>query len=81
MQVELIALDPVQDVFNYLPPGGIAMICLSSPINLCYPQHATSLQPRINVQAHCQMSHSLDGCRSQIVGCGVGIGQHPVLNH
>ena len=64
MQVELITLEPVPDVFNYLPLGGIAAICLSSPINLCHPQHATSLQPRINIQVHCQMSHVVDGCWS-----------------
>ena len=27
-------------------------ICPSSPINLCHPQCATHLQPRINVRAH-----------------------------
>ena len=45
MQVEFVTLEPVLDVFNYLPPGGIAAIHLSSPINLCCPQCAASLQP------------------------------------
>ena len=53
MQVEFITLQPFLDVFDYLPPGGIAMICPSSPINLRHAQHATSLQPRIYLQAHC----------------------------
>ena len=43
MQVELIAFEPVLDVFNYLPPGGITVICPSSPINLHCPQCATRL--------------------------------------
>ena len=38
MQVELITLDPVMDVFDYLLPGGIAAICPSNPINLHCPQ-------------------------------------------
>ena len=45
MQVEFITLEPVPDVFDYLPPGGIAAICPSSPINLRHPQCAASLQP------------------------------------
>ena len=53
MQVEFITLEPVLDVFDYLPPGGIAAIHPSGPINLRCPQCAASLQPRINVQAHC----------------------------
>ena len=80
MQVVFITLEPVLDVFDYLPPGGITVISPSSPINLRHPQCAVSLQPRINVQAHCQMGHSVDGRRSQIVGHGMGVGQHPVLN-
>ena len=43
MQVELTTLEPVSDMFNYLPPGGITAIHPSSPINLCCPQHATYL--------------------------------------
>ena len=69
------------DVFDYLPPGGIAAICPSSPINLHHPQCTTCLQPRINVWAHCQTSHSMDGRQSQIVGHGMGVGRHPVLDH
>ena len=53
MQVELIALNPVPDVLDYLPLGGIAVIWLSSPVNLHYPQHSRSLQPRIYIQVHC----------------------------
>ena len=45
MQVELITLELVMDVFDYLPPGGIATICPSSPINLRHPKCAASLQP------------------------------------
>ena len=52
MQVELVKLQPVPDVFDYLPPGGIATIRLSSSINLRRPQCAASLQPRIYVRAH-----------------------------
>ena len=44
-QVELIALELVLDMFDYLPPGGIAMICPSSHINLCCPQHTACLKP------------------------------------
>ena len=52
MQVEFVTLQPVPDVFDYLPPGGIAAICLSSPINLSRPQCAACLQPQIYVWAH-----------------------------
>ena len=45
MQVELVTLQLVLDVFDYLPPGGIATIRPSSPINLRCPQCATSIQP------------------------------------
>ena len=68
------------DVFDYLPPGGIAAIHPSNPINLCCSQCAASLQPRINIQAHCQISHGMDGHWSQIVGHSMGVGQHPVLD-
>ena len=74
MQIELITMEPVPDVFDYLPPGGIAAIYLSSLINLHHPQRTASLQPRINIHAHCQMSHGADGCWSQIVGHGMGVG-------
>ena len=74
MQVELIALELVPDMFDYLPPGGITKIRLSSPINLYYPQFTASLQPRIHIHAHCQTSHASDSCWSQIVGCGMGVG-------
>ena len=36
-QVEFVTLQPVPDVFDYLPPGGIAAIRPSSPINLRVP--------------------------------------------
>ena len=74
MQVESIALEPAQDIFYYLPPGGITMICPLNPINLHYPQHAASLQSRINVWAHGQVSHSVDGSRSKTIGYGMGVG-------
>ena len=45
IQIEFITLELLPDVFDYLPPGGLAMICLSGPINLCCPQCAASLQP------------------------------------
>ena len=51
-QVELVTLEPVPDVFDYLPPGGIAAIRPSSSINLRRPQCAARLQPRIYVRAH-----------------------------
>ena len=51
-QVELVTLEPVPDVFDYLPPGGIAAIRLSSPINLRCPQHTARVQPRIYIWAH-----------------------------
>ena len=51
-QVEFVTLELVPDVFNYLPPGGIAAICPSSSINLHRPQCAAHLQPRIYVWAH-----------------------------
>ena len=69
-KLKLFTLRPVPDMFDYLPPGSIALICPSSPINLCYPQCTTSLQPRIYILAHCQTSHSTDSCWSQIVRHG-----------
>ena len=45
MQVEFVTLEPVPEVFDYLPPGGIATTRPSSPINLHCPQCAVSLQP------------------------------------
>ena len=80
MQVELIILEPVPDMFDDLPPGGIATICPSRPISLHNPQCTASLQLRINVWAHCQTSHSMDSCWSQIVGHGMGVGWYPVLD-
>ena len=80
MQVELITLKLVLDVFDYQPPGGITKISPSSPI-LHHPQCAASLQPKIHIQAHCQMSHGADGHQSQIGGYRVGVVQHPVLDH
>ena len=79
-QVELITLQPVMDMFNYLPLGDIAVICPSNPINLHHPQCTTSVQPRITIWAHFQMSHGTDGHWSQIFGHGMGVGQHPVLD-
>ena len=43
MQVEFVTLEPVLDVFDYLTPGGIATIHLSSPINLRSPQRTACL--------------------------------------
>ena len=51
-QVEFVTLQPVLDVFDYLPPGGIAAIRPSSPVNLRRPQCAAHLQPQIYVRAH-----------------------------
>ena len=53
LKVELIALKPVLDMLNYLPPGGITTICSPSPINLHCPQSTTSLQPRIYIWTYC----------------------------
>ena len=61
-------------MFNYLPPGGIAAIHPSSPINLHHPQYAAYLQPSIYVWAHHQTSHGMDGHWSQIVRRSVGVG-------
>ena len=72
MLVELIALNPVLDIFDYLPSYGIAAICLSSPINLLHSQCTLYLQPRIHIQAHGQMTHSMDSSQSQIIGHGMG---------
>ena len=75
MQVEFITLQPVPDIFDYLPPGGIAAICPSSPISLCHPQCAASLQPLIYIWAHHQTSHGADGLpvpNCQVwYGCGM----------
>ena len=74
MQAELNTLELVPDMFSLLPPGGITAIHLSSPINLHCPQHKASLQPRIYIQVHYQMSYGVDCRWSQIVEHGVGVG-------
>ena len=79
-QVEFITLQLVPDVFDYLPPGCIAAIHPSSPINLHCPQCTARLQPRIYVRAHRYTSHSADGRWSQIFGHGMGVGRHPIFS-
>ena len=43
LRVELITLQLVMDMFNYLAPGGITAFFLPSPINLHFPQYTTSV--------------------------------------
>ena len=42
-KVKIIALEAVLDMFDHLPPDGVATICPSHPINLSCPQGPTSL--------------------------------------
>ena len=74
MWVELITLQHITDMFNYLPLGGISTIWLPHPINIHCPQHAASLVGKIHIRAHGQMGHIVDNIRSQIVVCGISVG-------
>ena len=68
MQIVFVALEPVMEVFDYLPPGSIVRICPPGPTNLYCPQHTASRQCRRHVWAQGQVSHSMDSCSPKLSG-------------
>ena len=48
-QAELVALEPLLDVFNPLPPVGVTLTRLAHLIYFSYPQDLTSLQGQVYV--------------------------------
>ena len=72
MQVEFVTLQPVPDVFDYLPPGGIAAICPSSSINLRHPQCYRS-SPTTNICPGSSLDEPQHG-RSLVPNCRASYG-------
>ena len=48
-KVKLIALEPILDIFNHLPLGGVTEICAAYPIKLSWPTGPIGFHSQIDI--------------------------------